>query len=184
MQNNNPEALMGEFSNPAIGQREAMTDTPSQTQKDALRRRYEPELRALSRFICGHEYVATASGLFIDDAAITRAASISAAFQMGFLRRELLTAAIQHFRHEIRDLLRPYEQVAEAKTAWDSIWSDAGTAPSLELRGDHLNLLHRLVLTMIFREGYVVRACGLMLGCHDTIVHVLRDEGLTRINVS
>ncbi len=175
---------MRESSDTGIRKHKEMIDPPSQARKAALRTRYEPELRALSRFICGHEYVSMASGVFIDDEAIARAASISAGFQKGFLRGELLTAAIRHFRCEIRELLRPYEQVAEANTKWNSIWSNGVTAPCLELRRDHLNLLHRLVLIMLFREGYVVRACGLMLGCHDTIIHILRDEGLARINFS
>ena len=183
MQNNDSEALTPDNSKKLHSWHGKETDRNAQTELNmALRQRAESELRALSRFICGHEYGASANGLFLDDGTLSRATAIDSSFQISFLRGELLWTAIQVFRLSINDLLRPYEELARLNTQAPTTWDRPSAPPTLKSNGDHLNLLHRLVLVMIFREGYVIRACGLMLGCRDSVVEVLRDEGLTRLN--
>jgi hypothetical protein len=93
-----------------------------------------------------------------------------------------LKRVIQALRREVEELIRPYEELARSNVGAKEALEWPEVLSSLELRANQLNLLHRLVLVMIFREGYVVRACGLMLGCRDSVVQILQDEGLTRLS--
>lgn len=138
-----------------------------------IRRRFEQDLADLARFICGREFAQTADTLKLDSDVFRRAAKLFPRFQGPFLRRELLELAINVLRDEINDLLRYCDLTAKTDTQSHSEPGERDLGPDR-----HLPLVHRLVLVMIYRQGYVAHTCGAMLGCRDDVVDRIHRDGL------
>ncbi len=143
--------------------------------ENRMRERFQQELDGLAIFICGTEFADQRGRLSLDLQTYTSAESIPTAFQVRYLRRSLLVLAISVFRSELDALLQPYLAIAAPKT------ESSITGPPLPRRdiatgGDGVTLLHRLLMVMIFRDGYAIRECSLMLKSRDAVIEAVRSE--------
>jgi hypothetical protein len=139
-----------------------------------IHRRFAQDLADLARFICGREFAQTVNMLRLESDVLRRAAKLFPRFQGPFLRRELMELIINVLRDEIADLLRCYGSTAQTCPRRHCQPPEQG----LGLGGHHLSLVHRLVLLMIYRQGYVAHTCGAMLGCRDDVVDRIHHDGL------
>lgn len=139
-----------------------------------IHKRLGQDLADLARFICGREFAQTVNMLRLDSDVWRRAAKLFPSFQSPCLRRELLELIINVLRDEVNDLLRGYCLTSQTDTQ-----SHRHPAERDLGRGGHyLSLVHRLVLVMIYRQGYVAHTCGAMLGCRDDVVDRIHFEAL------
>jgi hypothetical protein len=142
-----------------------------------LHERFEHDLADLARFICGREFAHKVNTLRLEGDVWRRAAKLAPLSQSPVLRRELLELIINVLRDEVKDLLRCYSFAAQTNPRSHR----QPTEQHLGHRGHHLSILHRLVLVMIYRQGYVTHTCGAMLGCRDDVVGRIHLEGLLRM---
>jgi hypothetical protein len=145
---------------------------------EKLQARYGPELMDLAQFICGAADVRPSESMALGEDVQRRAARLFPSFQRSFLGRELLQLIINLRKDEIEDLLRSYEG-RDKGVDCNRAPFDGSASPQFERRRCYLSLLHRLVLVMIYREGYATHVCGAMLGCLDHVVEMIHNDGLT-----
>ena len=94
----------------------------------------------------------------------------------------MLVLLIDTFRGEIDSLLRSYDKDPVPGDLL-GVRMDEDANICFNENDDGLNLLHRLLLDMIYREGYVLRVCGIMLGCRSDLVTRIHEDALTRLSL-